>query len=322
MSGHVLILSYDSAQDGGIYRDAIAKALPGVPTSVAADAAAALQACTDATVIVGLAHHVSQALVDASPGLRMIQALTTGTDHLDSLTLPPGITIASARGAHGPQMAELAFLFMLALSRRFAETLDNQAKARWVRWPQPVLRGRTVVVFGVGVIAEDLARRCQAFGMQVIGVSNSRTEAPGFDRIHPRAAFATAAAHADFLVVLAPYSATTHHAVDAQILAACKPEAFVINIARGGVVDEAALIQALRSGRIAGAGLDVFATEPLPAESVLWSMDRVIITPHIGGMNTSYAEDLRDLICHNVASFIAGDLAALRNPVRVPPAKT
>ena len=315
---HVLLLSYDSASDGEVYRAALAAAHPSVAVSVAAGPAAALLAAPAATIVAGLAHHVSQSLIDAAPRLQMIQALTTGTDHLDRLSLPAGITVTSARGSHGPQMAELAFLFMLALCRRFADMLANQARGIWARWPQPTLRGRTVTVFGVGVIAEDLAARCQAFGMHTIGVSATRTSAPGFDRVLPRTAFAQAAALADFLVILAPYSKATHHAVDAAILAACKPTAFLINIARGGVVDEAALIDAVRSQRIAGAALDVFATEPLPADSALWSLERVLITPHIGGMSTSYAEDLAGLLAHNVGAFIAGAPQDLRNAVRVP----
>ena len=320
MNGQILVLSYDNLHDGEIYRAGLHSVLPDVPTIVAANEAEAVAKADAATIVVGLAHQVSQAIVDAAPGLQMIQALTTGTDALDRLVLPGGVIITSARGSHGPQMAELAFLFMLALARRFPETLHNQTNARWTRWPQPVLQGSTVVVFGIGIIAEDLARRCQAFGMHVLGVSGGRDSAPGFDKVVPRTAFQTVAAKADFLIILAPYTVANHHAVNAEILAACKPSAFLINMARGGVVDEAALIEALQAGRLAGAGLDVFATEPLPDTSMLWRMDRVIVTPHIGGYSTSYAQDLRDLVCHNVACFSAGNIGGLRNLVRGPAA--
>ena len=318
MNAQALVLGYDLVRDREAYAEVLRAAMPGVTVTVVGTEAEALLAAPASTMLAAMAHHVTQAIVDAAPGLRMIQALTTGTDHLDTLRLPPDVTIASARGIHGPQMAELAFLFMLALARRFPDMLRNQADATWERWPQPVLRGCTVVVFGVGTIAEDLALRCQAFGVRTVGVSGARSSAPHFDAVHPRSDLAAVAAQADFLIVLAPYTEQNHHAIDAQVLAACKPGAFVINIARGGVVDEAALIDALEGGRIAGAALDVFGTEPLPADSRLWRQKRVIVTPHIGGASSSYAEDLVDLVTHNLRSFASGDYATIRNLVRGP----
>jgi D-2-hydroxyacid dehydrogenase (NADP+) len=192
----------------------------------------ALCCCADADVLVALGHHITQALIDAMPGLRWIQVLTTGVDHLATLQLPPGVLITTARGCHGPQMSELALFTMMALLRNLRGMLDNQRRRRWQRWPQPVLVDKTIVIVGVGAIGEGLAIRCAAFGMRVIGVSASRTEAPGFDAIMPQAQIAQAAGLADFLVLLLPYTPRSHHLVDATVLAAMQPHAMLSTLAR------------------------------------------------------------------------------------------
>lgn len=287
-------------------------------SAIAAETGLPATAPDEAEVLLALAPAVTQGVIDSMPRLRFIQALTTGIDQLERLRIAPQVKIANARGVHGPQMSELAILMMLSLARCFPAMLRNQEARRWHRWPQPLLEGKTAVLLGVGVISEALALRCKAFGMRVVGVSNGRTAVPHFDAIMPRSALAEAAAQADFLIVLVPYTAETWHLVDATILAALRRDSYLINIARGGVVDEAALIDVLRAERIAGAGLDVFETEPLPAASPLWGMKNVIATPHIGGMSDHYAEQVLPLVVHNLRAYAAGDFKAMRNIVRRP----
>ncbi len=268
--------------------------------------AQALLLAPQAQILLALAPRVTPALLAAMPGLlaampglEWVQALTTGTDTLAGL----GVTVTSARGIHGPQMAELALVLMLSAARRFPAMLDKQRAAVWQRWPQPLLQGKTVCLLGLGVIAEAVAQRAAAFGMQVTGVSDGRSAVPGFARIFPRMALVQAAAEADFLVVIVPYAAATHHIVNAGVLAAMRPTAHLINIARGGCVDEAALLACLDRGAIAGAALDVFATEPLPQDSAFWHHPRVMVTPHIGGMSDCYAEQVRPLLIRNLTTF-------------------
>jgi phosphoglycerate dehydrogenase-like enzyme len=158
-------------------------------------------------------------------------------------------------------------------------------------------------VVGVGRIAEELAQRCKIFGMTVVGVS-TRATAPGFDVMYPRAQIAKAASLADFLILLAPYTKENHHLVNAATIDAMKPDGVLINIARGGVLDEEALRRALLAGRIAGAGLDVFQTEPLPPDSPLWDTPNVIITSHVGGVSESYAEQVMPLLIDNLRAFV------------------
>jgi D-2-hydroxyacid dehydrogenase (NADP+) len=203
-------------------------------------------------------------------------------------------------------MSELAFLFMLAFARKFPTVLENQKRKIWDRREQRLLVGKTVVVVGVGRIAEELAQRCKVFGMTVVGVS-ARATAPGFDAMYPRAQIARAASLADFLILLAPYTKENHHLVNAATIDAMKPEGILINIARGGVLDEEALRRALLAGRIAGAGLDVFQTEPLPPESPLWDTPNVIITSHVGGVSETYAEQVMPLLIDNLRAFVEGE---------------
>ena len=301
--------------DADFYVAEASKALPTIKLMAVKDEAAALANGGRADVLVAMAHKVSQKLIAAMPRLRFIQALTTGTDHLATLTLPPGLAVASMRGMHGPQMAEVAFLYMLALSRDAVKMHDNQRQAKWQRWPQPLLLDKTMVVVGVGAISEALAHRAKAFGMRVVGVSDSRATAKDFDEILPRRDLITAARRADFLIALAPLTPATRGMIDATVFAAMKPRAIFINLARGPVVVEAALIEALLTGRIGGAGLDVFDTEPLPPESPLWALPNAIVTPHIGGMSDIYARQALPILVDNLRLWQNQGASALRNLV-------
>jgi phosphoglycerate dehydrogenase-like enzyme len=164
-------------------------------------------------------------------------------------------------------------------------------------------------------LAEHLAERCKLFGMTTIGVSGGRSSAPHFDEVHARNALAKVAARADFLMLLVPYSPETHHLVDREVIAAMKPSAFLINLARGGVLDEAALIDHLRAGKIAGAGLDIFSTQPLPPDNPLWTMPNVIITPNIGGRSNEFVRQTMSVVVPNLQAYTEGRLEDLRNLV-------
>ncbi|TKW64022.1 MAG: D-2-hydroxyacid dehydrogenase [Paracoccus denitrificans] len=263
-------------------------------------------------ILIGLAPRIPADLVAEMGKLKWVQALTTGVDNLQSMQeLPEDVALTSCGGFHGPQMSELAVMLMLACARRLPQMITDQRAGKWNRWEQPLLRDKTVCIIGLGSIAEYLAGLCAAFGMRVTGVSDGRSEAPGIDHIYPRARIADAAAEADFLTVLVPYSPRTHHIVDASVLAAMKLSAVLVNIARGGCVDEDALLDSLRNGRIAGAGLDVFAMEPLPADSPFRSLPNVIITPHIGGYADVYRQQALPILIANLDAYAKGGTKAL-----------
>ena len=151
--------------------------------------------------------------------------------------------------------------------------------------------------------------------MTTIGVSGGRTSAPHFDAVHPRAELAKVAGQADFLLLLVPYAPDTHHLVGAEVLNAMKPTAFLINLARGGVLDEDALIAHLQAGRIAGAGIDIFSRQPLPPDNPLWHMDNVIITPNIGGQSDRFVEQTLTIVEPNLRAFKEGRLSDMINVV-------
>jgi phosphoglycerate dehydrogenase-like enzyme len=270
----------------------------------------------DLDVIIGLGHHIPPELIKSSPKLKWVQALTSGTETLTAPgVLPPHVLLTSTRGIHGPQMSELALLDMIALNRNFRAMQRNQAAAKWEGWNQPILHGRTVVVVGLGILAEHLAERCKLFGMKTIGISSGRSRAPHFDEVLPREALTQAAARADFLVLLVPYSPATHRMINREVLSAMKPTAFLVNLARGGVLDEAALTELLQAGRIAGAAIDVFSTQPLPPDNPLWTMPNVIITPNVGGRSENFVEQTLTIVEPNLRAFLERRLKDLQNLV-------
>jgi len=280
-------------------------------------AAEAVPHAGEAQVLIALAHNVSDELIAAMPKLRYVCSLSAGVDHLWTCkSLKPSVRITNGRGIHGPQMAELAFLFMIGLSRNYLRMEDNRSDHVWERWAQPVLVGKTALIVGIGEISEAVAARCKAFEMNVVGVSDARTQSPGFDRIVPRAKLLEAAASCDFMIVLVPLDERTHHMINADVFKAMPKSSFVINLARGDVIDEPAMIAALQSGEIAGAGLDVFHTEPLPKEHPFWGMKNLMISPRIGGMSDIYDKQILPVVEHNLICLQDGRLDDMRNIVR------
>ncbi|MBI3705805.1 MAG: D-2-hydroxyacid dehydrogenase [Rhizobiales bacterium] len=297
--------------------DAVRTAFPRETVKHADNVAEALSLCADCEVLVAMAHDVTDELIARMPRLRYICAMSAGTDRIDTLrNLKPDVRVTSGRGIHGPQMSELALLSMIALSREFPRMQRNQQKHVWERWPQKLLWGKTAVLIGIGPIAEELALRCEAFGMRTIGVSDARKEAKHFATLMPRGRLKEAAALADFMIVLVPLSAQTRHMIDDGVLGAMKPTGILINLARGPVVDEPALVRRLQAGQIGGAALDVFEAEPLPPDSPLWDMPNVIVTPRIGGMSDVYARQVLPLVVHNLRCFLDGRPVEMSNVVR------
>lgn len=246
--------------------------------------------------------------------LRWVQALGTGTDGIDNQPeLAPGALLTSMRGIHTPQMTEMAFLLMLALNRNLPKIIDNQRGHVWQRWPGLILEGKTVAILGLGVIAEALAQRCKAFGMKVVAVTSTPRSVDGFDHVRTYDDMPGAVADADYVVVLTPRSQATKGLVNTKTFLAMRPTAFLINLAHGGVVEEAALITAIQEDQISGAALDGFDSEPLPPESPLWSLDGVIITPHVGGTSEDYVEQAMQVIEHNMHCYLKGQTEDMIN---------
>jgi phosphoglycerate dehydrogenase-like enzyme len=314
MSCRVLII----CPDPGAYTSRLAEFVPQVEFSSFAslECPPAIDLMAEADAIFAYGREFDASCLARARRLKWFQCVITGTDHLAPVLRGSPVILTNARGIHGPQMAEMALLHMLALSRRVKELTRNQAAHVWDRSVSPrVLDKRTLVILGVGAIAQHIAKVGKALGMTAIGVSRTPRELPGFDAIYPREKLLEAAAQADFLLALVPYNKENDRIIDAAVFNAMKPTAWLVNIARGGVVDEPALIEALRARKIAGAGLDVFAQAPLPKDSPLWDMENVFITPFIGGLSDRYEDELMSIIKPNLRSFLAGRFDEMINRV-------
>ena len=273
----------------------------------------------DADAVVAMSRVLPDAVLARFTNLRWIQALTTGTDGFWTLkNLAPEVLITSVRGIHGAAVSEMVFTYMLTLSRDLPGLLEQQRQHTWKKRPQLLLHGKTAAIIGTGVIAEALAARCKAFGMQTIGVSASPRAIAGFDQVLGRDSLTAVAAQADYLIAIVQLDAGTRNLVSADVIRAMRKSSYLINISRGGVCDEAALLQALKSGAIAGAALDVFSVEPLPADSPLWDAPNLFITPHLGGESDNYLELVVPILERNITCLLEGRTADMTNLVQRP----
>lgn len=236
----------------------------------------------------------------------------------------PDVVVTSARGIHGPQMSEMALLHMLSLARHVRTLAKQQSERRWESIPQELLAGRSVGIVGLGTSGRRLAVVCGALGMTVVGINRSQRPVPAVDRLYALEDLQTMAGEVDYLVLLLPGGDETRGLVDKSVLDAMRSTAFVVNLARGSVVVEPDLVAALENGRIAGAGLDVAAIEPLDRESPLWRLDNVFITPHLAGTHSQYGRILREEIVEpNLRAFFGGfPLASLPNIVSPAPSRS
>jgi D-2-hydroxyacid dehydrogenase (NADP+) len=270
----------------------------------------------DADILLTFAPRLSDDVLRAGTKVKWVQALGTGTDNLtDRPVLRKDVIVTNIHGIHGPPVSEAALGSMLALARDIPRALRAQAQREWARFPAKLLHNKTVGVFGIGAIAEELGPKCKAFGMRTVGVSSSPRAVAGFDAMHASTELASVVGQFDFFVLLTPLTEKTRNSIDAKILAAMRPTSFLINLARGGVVDEAALVNVLQSKRIAGAALDVFNEEPLPQGHPFWAMENVIITTHQGGFCDVYIDYALPTVEANMRCFLSGNIGGMINVV-------
>lgn len=239
--------------------------------------------------------------------LRLLHSFGAGIDHLLPLDdLPADVAVANAGGLAAGPMSELALALAMMLQKRVNVAASNQRQHRWHRYTPPTVEGATLGVLGLGQIGSALARRAHATGMKVIGTRRSPAPVAGVEEVHPPDATAEVLARADVAVCLLPLTRETRGLLDAAMLANLRPEACLINLGRGGIVDERALAEMLRQGRLAGAALDVFEDEPQPPGSPLWDVPNLIMTPHVGGAYPRYLPDIARLFADNVRRVEAG----------------
>ena len=254
--------------------------------------------------------------------LRFIQVSAAGYNWfgLDGLA-EKGVRLAHGSGINANAVSDHAMALILGLARKLHTGRDNQRKHFWRGMlsergmREDELPGKTVLIYGVGAIGGRLARLARAFDTHVIGVKRDlANHEPALSEVHPPAALAELLPRADFVVLCCPLTPATANMIDAAAFAAMKPSAYLINVARGGCVDEGALVTALRAGAIAGAGIDVTADEPLAETSPLWDFENVILTPHTGGETPKYEDNAIDILLENLDRLWRGE-TTLRNEV-------
>lgn len=269
-----------------------------------------------ADIVITFGPMMADHVLREGPNIKWIHCLTTGTDGVDDLpSLRPDILITSSHGIHGDTVSEHALMLMLALSRHLQDHVRAQDQHRWATDPAHLLHGKTVGIFGVGAIGEGLAPRCKAMGMIVHGIDPVRRRVPGVDKWHPWSDAESILPELDYVVLLMSLTPQTRGVFNARLLGKMKPTAYFINVGRGGLCDEKALIEFLRQGRIAGAGIDAFVEEPLPADSPFWDLKNTIITPHNAGPFDEYAKYCFPILDENIRRFLAGNTKDMINLV-------
>jgi phosphoglycerate dehydrogenase-like enzyme len=273
----------------------------------------------DVLVISGLWEN---GLLGRAKNLGFIQAIGAGTDQFPREELARrGIRLASARGVNYRAVAEHAIAIILALTRRLPEARDNQARRVWrgmigdLSRREDELGGKMLLVVGLGQIGGRLAQLAKAFDMHVIGLRRDPAAARGAaDAVYRMSELKSFLPAADFVALTCPLTSETENLIDAEALSRMKPSAHLVNVARGRVVDEAALVEALTAHRIAGAGIDVTADEPLAPSSPLWGMEHVLITPHTAGETRRYEDNVIEILRDNLGRLWRGE-QQLRNQV-------
>ena len=257
---------------------------------------------------------ISDSLLKKASKLRWIHTITTGVDYIVNLpSLKKEVLISCSRGIHVPQMSEFALLLMLALNRNLPQFIRNQDKRVWERWPTRLLYQKKVGILGIGVIGEEIARKCKAFGMTVFGIDAVKRKVDFVDYFHGPEDLLRVVPELDYFIIVVPNIPQTRKMITAEVLSSMKPTAFLINLGRGEVVDEEALIRLLETGRIAGAALDTFWAEPLPDDHPFWKMKNVIMTPHVGGMCEICVDQVLGIFEENLRRFLKGERRNLIN---------
>jgi phosphoglycerate dehydrogenase-like enzyme len=267
---------------------------------------------SDALVLYDAPQADARRVVEAITGspLRWMHFVSAGREGFEAAGLPAGVTITYAAGAVAPTVAEHAMALLLALARRVPEMVMQGAAQRWDRglaMRAVSLEGGTLAVIGTGHIGVGIARRARGFGMHTVGLSRRGLPAEAFDESLPLSALHAVLARADAVAVAIALAPETRRLLGPAEFAACKRGALLVNVARGGVIDQPALVEALRSGQLGGAGLDVTDPEPLPASDPLWTASNVLIAPHFGGSGSAASiARLADGVVSNLRRLMSG----------------
>jgi phosphoglycerate dehydrogenase-like enzyme len=248
---------------------------------------------------------ITEQTLELYPNLKWVQAMAAG---VDQLPLPAfaakGILLTNVRGSHSIQMSEHVIWSILNLLRQGKAVIRQQDQKIWsAKLKIDEMNEKTVCIVGAGTIGTAVAEKCHAFGMKVWGISHSGNSHPGFDRVGRLEETEEFLEESDIVVALLPLTPKTHQFFNAERFNQMKDGVYFINVARGPVVDEEALEQALQSGKVQGAALDVFVTEPLPETSPFWAMENVFLTPHVAGRSPRYTQRMFEVFLKNIKEY-------------------
>ncbi len=254
-----------------------------------------------------LAWRVGPGTLPRMPRLRWIQGLTAGMESWLALPdLPPGIALTCARGTHRVQMPENILAALFHLTKPYAAAAFDQRERRWTRRVSEPLAGKTLGILGLGAIGQEVARKAAALELRVIGMRRSPAPVPHVERVHGPGDVGQVLADSDFVLLLLPVTGETRGYMNAARLGLMKPGAYLLNFGRGELVVDADLVEAVERRVIAGAVLDVFTTEPLPAEHPFWLTDGITVLPHIGGLHPERDRLVAELFVENLRRFVEG----------------
>ena len=257
----------------------------------------------------------------AAPGVRWVHSVSAGVEHLPlSRMAERGVLLTNSAGAYAPAMTEYAIAAMIMLARNLPSWLEGQRERRWLdedSFDAAVLRGKRLGVVGYGAVGRELATAARALGMEVWATKRSPlfVSAEPLDRLLTATELRELLAECDFIVLCASLNTSTRHLIGAAELGTMKPTAVLVNVARGGLVDEDALVDALRDSRLRGAMLDVTTEEPLPPDSPLWTAPNLFITPHISGNAPESWDGQVDFFCRNLRLYLEGSPERMGNLV-------
>lgn len=301
-----LLLYYENAERAAEIETLIEERFPQLSVTRATKAEEAFAAVADAHIVVGWG--TPPGLLDNAPHVRWFHKLGAGVDDLTlGDEIPDHVTLTRTDGAvFAERMAEYTIAYMLAFTQNVPRILRQQRAREWTPFVTNVIAGQTVGVAGVGDIGSAVARKAAALDARVVGWRRSPGDVEHVDRMYAGAdEFHEFLGVSDFVVVVLPLTPATKGLFDADAFAAMRKGAYVVNIGRGPILVESALIDALQSGRVAGAALDVFDVEPLPEDHPLWALDNVIITPHMSG--PSLASDVAAPLLVNLERYLQGE---------------
>jgi phosphoglycerate dehydrogenase-like enzyme len=287
-------------------RDLIAGRIDGLEMAAGFDDTTLALHVGDADALIAFKFPVE--VLDRARRLRWIQLTSAGAEQLlPARARLDGIVVTNTRGIHVDLMADYALATMVMLNMHVPRFFADQQTRTWEQRLSVPLAGKTLGVVGAGAIGSEIARRAGAFGMRVLAVKRTPGPVDGAVEVVGVAGLHDVLGRSDFVVLVVPQTVETRRMIGETALRAMKSTAYLVNIARGSVVDEPALVHALRKAWIAGAALDVFEEEPLPADSPLWSLPNVILTPHVAGEPADYARRVADVFVDNLTRLRRGE---------------